>query len=147
MNTHGRGRRYDCLFATGAAAVLLAACSSIPQPRTGPVPGTARAVEVPYPPPPARVEVVPPPKAKTEVWVNGQWEWTADSWKWVAGTWVSPPAGAYFTPWSTVRKPDGRLFFTAATWRDRKGEAIDIGWGSRVCPVPPANSNEVANKP
>src|ERR1700722_16004363 len=44
----------------GAAIALLPAClGSLPRPPTGPIPPDAMN-EVPYPPPPARVETVPP---------------------------------------------------------------------------------------
>lgn len=142
-----RGPWWGHVLGAGAALLLLPACGSIPLPRVGPVPVDAEASEVAYPPPPARVEVIPPRKKDGEVWVGGQWEWMSNSWKWLSGAWVSPPKGAYFTPWSVVRKPDGRLLFTAATWRARGGRALDFGSGNRICPVPPTRSGEVARVP
>ncbi|APR86563.1 Hypothetical protein A7982_11912 [Minicystis rosea] len=110
------------------------------------MPADAPWIEVPYPPPPARVEVVTPRKNGGDVWVDGQWEWMAGTWKWVAGTWVSPPQGTYFTRWSTVRHADGRLMFLAGTFRDKNGRAVDVGWGGRACPVPSATA-EIARMP
>jgi hypothetical protein len=125
-----------------AALVLLSACGSLPLPPTGPVPADAPALEVAYPPPPARVEVVPPRPHDGDVWVGGQWEWASPTWRWLPGAWMSPPPGAYFTPWSVVRRPDGRLLFTAATWRDPDGRALELGPGQPVCEGPPVRLDE-----
>ena len=87
---------------------------------------TADALEpVPFPPPPARVEYVPDrPKGDT-VWIDGEWIWTGRAWSWKRGRWVVPPEGATFSPWSSVRSPDGMLYVASGTWRDAKGEEID----------------------
>jgi hypothetical protein len=82
-------------------------------------------VEVPYPPPAARVEVVPPRKGALDVWVDGQWDWDGDVWQWTAGSWVKPPANAYFTPWKAERREDGRLLFARASWRTKEGALLD----------------------
>jgi hypothetical protein len=80
--------------------------------------------EVPYPPPPARVEVVPPAPRKGLVWVDGQWAWAWKRWQWEAGGWVAAPPGATFARWATVRLDDGRLFFAPAAWRARDGHVL-----------------------
>jgi hypothetical protein len=129
------------------ALVLLSACSeSLPAPPTGPIPSEAW-IEVPYPPPPARVETVPPPPqgGSREVWLDGQWDWVGDAWRWAAGAWMTPPANAYFTPWQTVRGSDGRLFFAPAAWRGKDGRPLDVGAGRDACPGAPApQAGEVA---
>jgi WXXGXW repeat (2 copies) len=94
--------------------------------------------EVPYPPPAARVETVPPRKNAGDVWIDGQWDWDGTAWKWLEGSWTTPPAGAYFTPWATERRGDGRLFFARATWRTRDGRSLDVGPGRDACPLSPA---------
>lgn len=125
---------------------LLPACSgSLPKPPTGPVPPEAM-VEIPYPPPPARSEIIPPQKKPADVWIDGQWEWDGKDWKWLAGTWMTPPANAYFTRWTAQRRPDGRLFFAHAAWRRRDGRPLDLGAGG-LCPVAPAPlASEVARR-
>lgn len=111
---------------TLALAALTPACgASLPAPPTGVHPqGFTTFVEVPYPPPPARVEVVPPKPAEGAVWVDGQWDYEARSWVWRPGGWVSPPANAYFAPWLTVRRVDGKLFFAPGSWHDRSGKPV-----------------------
>lgn len=120
------------LFAATLAAAL-PACSTLPRPSTGPTPRET-GVEVPFPPPPARVEFVPDPKSDAEVWVDGQWDWDGDGWKWLAGSWMVPPEGAYFTRWSTYRRSDGRLFFVRAAWRDRNGKPLGGVFAHDICP-------------
>lgn len=114
-------------------AWLCACAYRPPEPPSGPVPEADR-IEVPYPPPPARVEVIPPQKDRREVWVDGQWEWTGKEWRWDEGAWVIPPPGAYFTPWTTEREDDGRLLFAPAAWRDPTGRPLASG--PLTCPEP-----------
>lgn len=110
-----------CLIATASCGV------TIPTPEKGPTP-TESDIEVPYPPPPARVELIPAAKDPAQVWVDGQWDWSVDAWVWQRGQWTTPPpAAAYFTPWTTVRRTDGRLYFVPAAWRDKDGRALTEG--------------------
>lgn len=127
--------------ALGAAIslTLFSACSAkLPRPPTGPVPED-EMIEVPYPPPPARVETITSRRDERAVWVDGQWEWDGKAWRWLAGGWVTPPANAYFTPWRVARRSDGRLFFARASWRDEAGRPLDFGFGHDVC-APPGQS-------
>ncbi|MDP9149116.1 MAG: hypothetical protein M3O36_04125, partial [Myxococcota bacterium] len=78
---------------------------------------------VPYPPPPARVEFLPPRPSKTSVWVDGEWAWRARRWSWRPGRWTVPRNGARFSPWALVRGEDGTLYFASGAWRDAKGVA------------------------
>jgi hypothetical protein len=80
--------------------------------------------EVPYPPPPGRVESVTQRPRPDAVWIDGQWSFEARSWRWQQGGWVIAPAGARFAPWATVRSADGRLFFAPATWYARNGAEL-----------------------
>lgn len=123
-----------------AASLLLAsACNfHVPQPPGGKFP-RSEMVEVPYPPPPARVEVVPPKKQADHVWIDGQWDWDGSEWQWTEGTWTVPPKGAvYFTPWQTERRADGRLFFASSAWRDADGRPLNGPAGRSRCPGQPA---------
>jgi hypothetical protein len=102
----------------------LASCGrSLPTPRTGPQPENA-FIEVPYPPPPARVEVLPKQPHAGAVWVDGQWLWQGQRWIWSPGGWVAAPARAYFAPWALERASDGRLRFAPPSWRDDRGHEI-----------------------
>jgi len=110
----------------GSLAILGWACSgSLPHPTYVPQP-TSALTSVPIPPPPARVEAIPPkPSAKGAVWVDGEWSYRRGRWAWVLGRWVVPPPDAAFSPWTVVRDADGDLFHAPGTWRDREGRAID----------------------
>jgi hypothetical protein len=89
-------------------------------------PNTAEGyIEVPYPPPPAHAEFVPPRPAGG-VWVDGQWSWHGTRWRWEPGGWVmAPPAGTYFAPWAAARRSDGVLLFAPARWRLASGKDTD----------------------
>jgi len=115
-----------------ARVVLLAAlgaigCSSrLPAPPTGPHPASAtNYLEIPYPPPPARVEIVPPAPAEAgAVWVDGEWGWQGKRWNWLPGGWVVPPKGAYFAAWLVYRLDNGRLLFAPGSWHAATGEKL-----------------------
>jgi hypothetical protein len=118
-----RGRALSLL----AATIFVVACGTrLPTPVLGPHPaGSTSYVEVPYPPPAARVEIVPPrPKELDAVWVDGEWTWQGKRWVWQPGGWVSPPAGAYFAPWLVYRLGSGRLLFAEGAWHAAKGEKL-----------------------
>ena len=57
---------------------------------------TSALARVPYPPPPARVESVPPRPSTKATWIDGEWTWRGKRWLWVRGRWVEPPKGAVF---------------------------------------------------
>jgi hypothetical protein len=106
---------------SGAFAV---ACSgSLPHPTYTSQPSSA-LVEVSLPPPPARVEVVPPRPVARAVWIDGEWTFRRARWAWTPGRWVQAPADATFSPWVFVTAPDGALFYAKGVWRDAKGEAL-----------------------
>lgn len=127
---------------------LLPACSpSLPRPPACTIPNSDM-IEVPYPPPPARVETIPLKKAETEVWIDGQWEWDGKGWKWREGAWTTPPANAYFTPWSTKRRGDGQLLFTRAEWRDKTCRPLNVDNNGQICSAPaPSTPADEATKP
>ena len=114
---------------------LYVACSSgLSRPPTGEIPPDAFVEVVPYPPPVARVETVPPREDERDVWIDGQWAWNGKTWRWLPGAWVKPPAGAYFTPSAVRRAADGQLYFAPATWRAADGRPL--GFGVEVCAPP-----------
>ena len=80
--------------------------------------------EVPYPPPPARVEFVPKPPQKGAVWLDGEWTWEGTRYAWKRGRWVLPPANARFAPWTATRDATGVYFIAEGTWRDPNGKEV-----------------------
>ena len=151
MTLHGcRGRVTHAAF--GVGILLAVGCgSSLPEPsRSEPIPVRAEnAVEVPYPPPPARVEFVPEQPRSGTVWVDGEWTWTGTRWAWTYGRWVAPPDSATFSPWKTARTPDGALLFVPGTWRNAAGKEIaepePLARGrarSERVPIPPGEDEE-----
>ena len=104
--------------------VTTACGGSIPHPRYVGQP-TSALVEVPYPPPAARPEGIPPRPSESAVWIDGEWRWRRSRWSWKSGRWVAPPPGAAFSPWTSVRRTDGVVFFAPGVWRDARGQALD----------------------
>jgi hypothetical protein len=99
--------------------------SSLPAPRTGPHPPNAtNYIEVPYPPPAARVEIVPRKPREGAVWVDGEWAWEGKRWVWESGGWVMPPEHAYLAPWLTYRQENGKLLFAPGTWHSDTGAPL-----------------------
>ncbi|MCU0694702.1 MAG: hypothetical protein MUF54_25270 [Polyangiaceae bacterium] len=60
-------------------------------------------LEVPYPPPAVRADLVPARPGPDSVWIDGEWHWQWTRWRWRRGAWVTPPAGATFARWETER--------------------------------------------
>lgn len=109
-----------------ASLLPLGCASRLPGPPTGPHPaGSTNYVDVPFPPPAARVEIVPPkPSEAGAVWVDGEWAWQGKRWVWLPGGWVAPPAGGYFAPWLVYRLDNGRFLFAAGAWHAATGERL-----------------------
>lgn len=105
--------------------LLLGGCGSpLPAPETAQHPLDAYAV-VPYPPPAALSETVPPqPPRAGAVWIDGEWVTHGDSYVWRRGGWVVPPAHSRFAPWRAWYRRDGRLMLARGTWYDAKGERV-----------------------
>ena len=82
-------------------------------------------MKVTAPPPPARVELVPPRPDAAALWIDGEWTWRRQRWAWMPGRWVDAPPGATFSPWAFVRAPDGELWYAPGVWRDAQGATID----------------------
>jgi len=101
---------------------LSLACSSdLPHPRYTGQP-TSALTEVPYPPPPARVEMVARRPVDDAVYVRGEWAWDGRRWAWKQGSWYVPPDGALYARWATVRGRDGKLYFAPGGWRSADGK-------------------------
>lgn len=91
-------------------------------------------VSVPFPPPPARPEIVSSAPDATSVWIDGEWRWRAGRWYWVYGRWVHPPDDAAgFARWAMQRGKDGTLYYATGVWVSDEGErlgkpgAIELG--------------------
>ncbi len=85
-------------------------------------PGTdhkEKAVRVPYPPPPARVEVLPLRRRDECLWRDGYWMWDGSGWDWESGAWLVPPEECeYVRPETHWEKDNGnmRLVFHPPEW-------------------------------
>ncbi len=117
-----------CAVCTAVAVVslsLAAGCGpSLARPQMTAAP-VSDFVEVPYPPPAARTEIVPARPHGGDLWVDGQWSWVGKQWRWESGAWVAAPEGATFQPWMVTRRRDGVVVYAPAKWRDAGGREID----------------------
>ncbi len=119
---HSRRQRLDGLHPLGLALVIGAALSTlgcaprIPAPPTGPHKQDT-PVLVPYPPPPARVEVIPDQPEPEALWIDGHWVWTAGGYAWQPGQWDKPRPGAHYAPATMVRRRNGELFYYVGAWQ------------------------------
>jgi len=76
-------------------------------------------IEVPYPPPAALAEMVPPePDRAGVVWIDGEWRHHGGSYVWRRGGWVTPPPASRFAPWRSWYRRDGRLMLAPGGWYD-----------------------------
>ena len=99
-----------------ALCTTLESCaSSVPGPPLVAHPGSA-FVEVPYPPPAALIEVVPPSPSSSLVWLDGSWTWQGQYYTWVRGGWVFASAGESFAPWQLSYGRDGLLMYAPGAW-------------------------------
>jgi hypothetical protein len=101
-----------------AIALEISCAKGVPSPRY-----TSHAssewIEVPFPPPPTRVEVLPemPDHGDGAVWIDGEWNFEGTRWRWQRGSMIVPEPGARYAPWQLVRAKDGRLYFCKGLWR------------------------------
>lgn len=101
-------------------AVALAGCAPrVPLAPTGTHEGDIPEL-VPYPPPPARVEMIPAQPDADAVWMDGTWIWTGARYEWSPGRWQRPTPGAYHAPASTVRRRNGKLVYFPGVWHARR---------------------------
>jgi hypothetical protein len=103
--------------------VGMACGGSVPHARYMAQPSTALTA-VALPPPPGRVELVPPSPVSGAVWTDGEWTYRHGRWSWSLGQWVVPAEGTFLSPWTTVRGGDGTLFHAPSVWRDAKGQLV-----------------------
>jgi hypothetical protein len=104
--------------------VLLLACSgSLPTPPRAAHP-LSSYVEVPYPPPAALAETVPPRPEGPVVWVDGEWLFHGQGYAWRRGGWVAAPPKSSFAPWHSWYRRDGRLMLARGRWYDDEQQRV-----------------------
>jgi len=108
---------------SGALAATWACKQTVPEPAYVAQP-TSALVEVPYPPPPGRVELIPARPKGDMVWIDGEWTWAGRRWWWRRGRWVEAPPDASYSPWAFVTGGDGTMYIAAGAWRNVRGEAV-----------------------
>lgn len=99
---------------------------------------------IPAPPPPAKVEIVPDrPSAKGAVWIDGEWTFRGRRPRWRRGRWVVPTQGTRFAPWTSVRGPDGKLWYAHGKWVD--GAGVELPSPPVVAEAEPAKTTVVGD--
>jgi hypothetical protein len=128
-----RAAARSCVFVSAAhvmaphvmAALALACGSRLPPPPLS-AHVTSELIEVSFPPPPARVELVPePPPAAAAMWIDGEWTWRGRKWGWRAGYWTEGGAGLTYSPWQVTRDDAGTLYFAPGAWHDADGGVVE----------------------
>lgn len=108
------------LLATCAALTLAGAASQASAQISG-------SIVIGTPPPPARVEVVPAPRAGYH-WVPGYWAWAGHRHVWHQGVWVRERRGYAYADPGWVQH-DGRWEFRRGGWArgDRDHDGVPNG--------------------
>jgi hypothetical protein len=112
------------LWTVFSFATLSWACGSLPHPSYA-AQSSSALVPVPDPPPPARMELVPPSPEGRAVWIDGEWIYRRGRWDWLLGRWVIPKPRSKFSPWVMVRASDGSFLHAPGVWKDERGVTID----------------------
>jgi hypothetical protein len=87
----------------------------VPEPARQP---RAEYLPVPYPPPAAFAEVVPPKPRAGALWVDGHWAFRGGTFVWQRGGWLLSAPGARFAHWRLRYAQDGTLMFAEEVWYD-----------------------------
>jgi WXXGXW repeat (2 copies) len=90
--------------------LCVSACAIAPSPPQRPASAPAQS-----PPPPDRVEVIPPAPSSNDFWIKGYWIWEDDRQVWVPGHWEAKRAGWHWVPahWGM---PGEQWEFIAGHW-------------------------------
>lgn len=130
-------------WTAAALALTLVACGgSVPSPSSTEHPLSA-FTEIPYPPPAALAETVPPPPRKGVVWIDGEWVFHGHGYVWRRGGWVVPPPESRFAAWQTWYRRDGRLMMAPGSWYDAKQQRIRRPKAVEPATTPP---NEITSE-
>jgi hypothetical protein len=98
------------LLALGLCAACGASVRNAPR---GPQPDNAAATLVQFPPPPAKVEILPEDPGEPCLWVDGHYNWVGRRWQWEAGGWFVVPEGCHLAEARLVWAPEGStLYYT-----------------------------------
>ncbi|MEO8905860.1 MAG: hypothetical protein ABI488_25235 [Polyangiaceae bacterium] len=109
---------YSFSFVACACAFISVGCSSaVPMPDTARQPHS-QYLPVPYPPPAAFAETVPPRPDREALWVDGHWAWRGGNFVWQRGGWLKVPPGTHYAHWRIRYAPDGTLLFAEEAWYD-----------------------------
>lgn len=101
-------------------------------------------IEVPYPPPAALAETVPPrPETGDLVWLDGDWSFRGRSYAWRRGGWFVVPVGARYAPSRLEYLRDGRLMFAPGAWYDARRQILPRLRAAQPAAAPP---NEVTSE-
>ncbi|MEM9694992.1 MAG: YXWGXW repeat-containing protein [Myxococcota bacterium] len=73
--------------------------------------------DVPYPPPAAKGEEVPPSPDPEAVWIDGYWHWNGRRYVWRTGSWARVPEGYGYAGATAVRLRDGTLMWYPPTYK------------------------------
>jgi hypothetical protein len=102
-----------------AAAALQGACGSAMRVAETGSSALGAQLEVEYPPPPAKVERLPPDPGPPCVWVDGYWDWVGRRWEWAPGAWYEPPPECLYSPpaltWAQTGS-GGVLYYKQPRW-------------------------------
>jgi hypothetical protein len=100
------------------AALVLGCARPLPVPPSGDHGGT-EPMPVPYPPPAARVDIIPypPEEFARPAWIDGQWVWRGRRWVWEEGRWIDLAPNQVYAKPMIVRRSDGQLVWFAGTLR------------------------------
>ena len=121
--TERKDLRWAGAGALAGACLLLAACGAPVPPGPPHAPNsTANYVEVPYPPPPARIEYIPARPNETALWVDGEWRYRGRRWRWIPGSWFAVPAGVKYAHWASTIRVDGVFVYASGQWLDANGK-------------------------
>jgi hypothetical protein len=101
-----------------AAAIGLSACVVAPayEPAYAPAYHPAPRAWAPYPPPAARVEIVPAPR-RGYVWIPGAWRWDSNRYHWSDGRWERHRERERWVPHHWKNDGDNRWRSDGGYWR------------------------------
>ncbi len=60
------------------------------------------------------------------MWIDGQWLWRGRRWAWIEGYWAADTKAVTYSPWQLSRGQTGVLYMAVGTWRNAKGEAVEV---------------------
>ena len=129
------------------ALVLVLGCSSTQRQLTESPHTPDELLEVPFPPPAARSDMVPPSPHPNSVWIEGDWRWQGSRWAWRRGDWVVPPPGATFAR-SETRREGARVRHAVGVLHLEDGSSVapsDLSERRRRVPVEACTSRPASS--